>query len=336
MPFVGVYRHVSEVLNFHFEGALADTHRMNFYESARFQYAAARLMVKLAQFRKHGRFVKKITNNSNFDIQLASQSDGSFNINIEDVGQDKSEDSFIKIPLSDLIAYVSERVVEKIDQTTLHEAAVSNRSRLVDKGMADTDPATAIDQLAEAALSDKVFTASLPPNVQDLVRRRVSESYREQRLSANQEAISRIDFARSQKLIAMSAPLISEMATALRKSASTLEVKSSIHADNRSVLFLDRDMAREIETAIVDDEITPILGDITQFNKDNGWGKLKIENGLKTVSFSIPYDVLPSIRQKLIDKMKVDLVYLQTYYVRDRSGEVVRLIAVRILPTPHS
>jgi hypothetical protein len=48
-----------ETLTFHFEGALADSHRMNFYESARFQYAAARLMVKLAQFRQRGRFVKK-------------------------------------------------------------------------------------------------------------------------------------------------------------------------------------------------------------------------------------------------------------------------------------
>ena len=325
---------MSETLTFHFEGALADSHRMNFYESARFQYAAARLMVKLAQFRKHGRFVQKITNNSNFDIQLVSQIDGSFNINIEDPGQSPAEESFVKISLADLVAYVSERVVDKIDQATLSEAALSNRNRLVDSKLADTDPATAIDQLVEAALADKVLTSSLPPDVQDLIKRRVAESYREQRLSVSQSAISRIDFARSQKLIAMSAPLISEMATALRTSAATLEVRSSVHEHGRSVLFLDRDMAQEIETAIVDPEITPILGDITQFNKDNGWGKLKIDQGVKTISFSIPYDILPSIRQKLIDNMKVDQVYLQTYFVRDRSGEVVRLIAVGILPTP--
>ncbi|WP_327209525.1 hypothetical protein [Rhizobium leguminosarum] len=124
------------------------------------------------------------------------------------------------------------------------------------------------------------------------------------------------------------------MATALRKSANTLEVRSSTHGQTRPVLFLDRKMAEEIETAIVDEEITPILGDITQFNKDNGWGKLKIENGTKTVSFSIPYDILPTMKQTLIDNMKRDLVYLQTYFVRDRTDEVIRLIAVGILPTP--
>lgn len=75
---------MAERLTFHFEGALADEHKMNFYESARFQYAAARLMVKLAQFRRTGKFVKKISTRSNVGVQLVSQADGSFNINIED------------------------------------------------------------------------------------------------------------------------------------------------------------------------------------------------------------------------------------------------------------
>lgn len=132
----------------------------------------------------------------------------------------------------------------------------------------------------------------------------------------------------------MSAPLISEMATALRTSADTLEISSTRGGAKRSVLFLDQKMAQEIETAIVDKEITPILGDITQFNKDNGWGKIKIDDGSKVVSFSIPYDLLGTMKQKLIDGMKIDQVYLQTYFVRDRSDEVIRLIAVGILPTP--
>ncbi|WP_296436803.1 MULTISPECIES: hypothetical protein [unclassified Rhizobium] len=307
---------------------------MNFYESARFQYAAARLMVKLAQFRQAGRFSQKISAKSNVDIQLARQSDGSFNINVEDPGQSSSDDQFIKISLADLIAYVSERIIEKIDETTLNGAATPNGDDGIATAALGSVPSAAIEQLADELLAGRTLTSDLPPAVQDVIKRRVAETHREQRLTENQSAISRIDFARSQKLIAMSAPLISEMATALRQSADTLEVRSSSHGVTRPVLFLDRKMAADIETAIVDEAITPILGDITQFNKDNGWGKLKIENGSKTVSFSIPYDILPTMRQKLIDNMKKDLVYLQTYFVRDRTGDVVRLIAVGILPTP--
>ena len=330
----GEYCRMPEKLSFHFEGALADSHQLNFYESARFQYAAARLLVKLAQFRYGGRFVKNISNKTNFDIRLDAQAPGSFNINIEDGGQDPADESFINISLADLIAYVSERIIEKIDETALGEMAVASRDGRAVDGAVATGSSSALEQLVESAMDDRDLTSRLPLQIRDLVKRRVAEAYRERRLAEKKSAIARIDFARSQKLISMSAPLISEMATVLRRSADTFEVTSSVEGKTRSVLFLDRQMAQEIETAVVDQEITPILGDITQFNKDNGWGKLKIENGAKTLSFSIPADILPAMKQQLIDNMKIDLVYLQTYFVRDRSGEVVRLIAVGILPAP--
>lgn len=302
---------------------------MNFYEAARFQYAAARLMVKLAQFRTSGKFSQRITEKINFNIQLASQEEGSFNINIDDPGQASTDDQFIEISLSDLVAFVSERIVEKIDNDALSTTTISSS--------ASTDgsaSAAAIESLVSAVMSGQPLTAGLPEQVKELVRRRVAELHREFRLASSKAAISRIDFARSQKLIAMSAPLISEMATALRESAETLEVRSSSHAGERSVLFLDRRMAASIETAVVDEEITPIIGDVSQFNKDNGWGKLKIDQGLKTINFSIPYDLLPGMRQVIIDSMKKDQVFLQSYFVRDRGGEVIRLVAVGILPLP--
>ncbi len=318
---------MAERLTFHFEGALADAHRMNFYEAARFQYAAARLMVKLAQFRENGNFSKRITEKFNYNIRLLSQDDGSFNINIDDPGQAETDDHFLSISLSDLVAFVSERIIEKIDESAL--AIAPNAS-----DAPDSIPPVAIERLVKEVMDGRPLTSGLPDQVKELVRRRVAELHRESRLKENSATISRIDFARSQKLIGMSAPLISEMATALRESAETLEVRSSSQRGERSVLFLDRRMAAAIETAVVDEEITPIIGDVTQFNKDNGWGKLKIENGMRTFNFSIPSDLLPSMRQKIIDSMKRDLVFMQTYFVRDRAGEVVRLVAVGILPMP--
>lgn len=327
---------MAEKLTFHFEGALADAHRMNFYESARFQYAAARLMVKLAQFRSRGKFVKKISARSNINIQLVGQSDGSFNINIEDPGQPDNEKDFVKIPLSDMIAYVSERIVEKIDGAVLAQNLLPGSTSLGGAEMG-ADQLSEVDQLIETYLKDESALAELPPEAKDLVKRRVAESHREKRLAENEAAISKIDFESGQKLIAMAAPLLSEMAqTSLRRSANSFEIKSSVDGQTKSILFLDEKMAREIETAIVDREITPLLGDVIQFNKDNGWGKVKIESGLKTLSFSIPYDKLQDLKQTLIDNMKKDLVFLQTYQVRDRSGEVTRLIVVGIIPTPET
>ena len=124
------------------------------------------------------------------------------------------------------------------------------------------------------------------------------------------------------------------MATALRRSADTLEITSSRDGSSAPVLFLNREMAQQIETATVDDDITPILVDVVQFNKDNGWGKVRFEAGAIVVSFSIPSDILPSIKQRIIDSMNEDQVYMQAYFVRDRAGKVTRLIVVGIIQTP--
>ncbi|MBT0958393.1 hypothetical protein IV417_13465 [Alphaproteobacteria bacterium KMM 3653] len=319
---------MSEKLTFHFEGALADENRMNFYESARFQYAAARLLVKLSQFRNAGKFNKKISSKSNFDVRLASHSDGSFNINVEDAAKGKSDDEFMNVSLGDLVAYVTERVIEKIDEESLKDAGMISRQTDADQAQSK------VDEIAESVNTGDTALDSVPAKIRDVVKRRLAEVSREERMIDNSDAIKKIDFARSQKLIAMSAPLISEMATALRRSADTLEVSSSVSGSTKPVLFLDQNMAAEIETSIVDKEITALLCDVVQFNKDNGWGKVRIESGSVTVSFSIPYDILPRIKQTLIDTMKKDQVYLQTYFVRDRAGEVIRLIVAGILPTP--
>ena len=191
-----------------------------------------------------------------------------------------------------------------------------------------------LDDFVKQVISDKSLISDLPDDVKELIKRRVAETYREQRLSQNTLAVSRIDPARSQSLIKMSAPLLSEMATVLRKSAHTLEVRSASKDDQRSVLFLDRKMAGEIETAKIDKDITPILGNVTQFNKENGWGKLKIEEGMKTLNLSIPSDILPVIKKILIESMNKDSVYVQTYFVRDRSNQVARLIVVGVIPSP--
>lgn len=320
---------MAEKIIFHFEGALADKHTLNFYEAARFQYAAARLLVKLSQFRYAGKFSKKISNRTNFDIRLESQEEGSFNINVEDFGQGASGEEFISVPLGDLVSYVSERVIEKLDEASLGGAPAGSKGDVDRSGGATLN----INEISEKVMAKEVSLEELRPKVRDLVRRRAAEITREQSLLKVESKITKIDFARSQKLIAMSAPLISEMAIGLRRSANTLEVFSSTHGESRPILFLDQDMASAVETSIVDEEITSILCDVIQFNKDNGWGKVRIENST-IVSFSIPYDILPRIKQTLIDTMKKDQVYLQTYFVRDRAGEVIRLIVAGILPTP--
>jgi hypothetical protein len=324
-------------LTFHFEGALADSHRMNFYEAARFQYAAARLMVKLAQFRQAGNFNKKITNRTNFNIQLQSQSSGSFNINIEDFSEKKEGDKkpFLDVSLSDLVSFISERVIDKVDEHARQNITLPANSTLPGLVSGSIDSKNAMNILVSLVKDKSLNIEDFPRELRELVKRIIAEDNREAGLSKNIENISKIDFQKSQKLLGMAAPLFQEMAIPLRKSADTLEISTVKNGQHKTIVFLDRKMASEIETALVDKESTAILGDIIQFNKDNGWGKIKFEDGTKIVSFNIPYDILPRLKTDLVISMNRDLVYLEVFFVRDQAGEVTRMLVTGILPTPQ-
>jgi len=324
-----------EKLIFHFEGALAESHQMDFYEAARFQYAAARLMVKLAQFRTTGSFVKKITNKTNYGVVLESQKDGSYNINVSSPEPEPDAQKFADLSMADMLSYISERIVEKGDESKLMDAVRSgSKFDSQEVGYVDTfsEADAVVNELADRGALDELNTVA-----RDAVERRIAEIDRHDRLELRRVEIAKIDGPREQKLISMSAPLVSEMAIALRRSASTLRIVAPDNERRQSVLYLNREMAQEMEAAIVDKEITPILCDIVQYNKESGWGRIRLQNFVNpVVSFSIPSDLKGSLQKMLFDQMQKNKVFVQAYFVRDKASVPVRLIVVGILPTPDN
>lgn len=326
---------MSERITFHFEGGLASEHTLNFYEAARFQYAAARLMVKLSQFRQRGSFVRNITSSTNFNILLLPSTEGSFNINTDSSDEDSREEKFIDASLGDMFSFVSERLVEKGDEDSLRSSLVANRDVLSGAGLDAANDRTDPDELIRYLEANPNLREMLHPETREAIERRIAEVERTKRLKSVRSELAKIDAAREQKLISMSAPLFSEMATALRRSATSLEVISKRSGGDSRVLYLNERMASEIETAKVDEQITPILADIIQYNKETGYGKVRLANIARTIGFSIPSDTKDEMQADLISQMGKDMVFLQAYFVRDRAKEVVRLIVVGLLPLPE-
>ncbi len=330
---------MSRTLTFHFEGALADTHRLNFYEASRFQYAAARLLVKIAHFQRSGIIPKKITKTSNFRILLKAQTAGSFNIPIEPEKNEENKKNYTDLELDDILAYLSDILIRRVDDDDVTRNEVDTQlyntlEILTGEDASEHSPSDLLDKLIELVQENDSNLKYIGKDIHDILKRRISEINRREIISKKIDLIKKFGEIDENRLVAMGAPLLREMSTAFRTSAETLEILSSDDKISTSIMYFDKYLAEQIETAAVDDEITPILGDITQFNKDNGWGKIRIENGAKTIGFTVPYDRLPDLKQELIDGMKNDLVYFKAYIVRDRSGEIIRLIAVGLLPTP--
>lgn len=65
-------------VGFRFTGLLADRSQLNFYESGRYRYGAARLLYTVGHFRNTGIVLDKITRQVNVDLRVSAPEKGSF------------------------------------------------------------------------------------------------------------------------------------------------------------------------------------------------------------------------------------------------------------------
>lgn len=323
----------AERIIFHFEGDLSNRHVMNFYESARFQYAAARLVAKLANFQATGKFPQKISHKSNVQITLESQAAGSFDISILAPLLPIAAEAFVTTPVSSLMSYVFERLVSKTDDDAVL-AALNSQDKVVEQfgNISDNNTEVVLKalEIMQEQSRELIESGRRRDNILD---QRLAEMAREKVLDQEIPQLAKIDEVRSQRLLSMSAPLVKEMATALRTSADTLDIITEAEGRGRSnIIYLNKVIARDIETSTVDDDMTSIRVDIIQYNKESGWGKLRFHETNRLLPFNVPTDLKDRLRQRLFIEMDKKLTFIQAYYVRDRAGEVTRLILVGLIP----
>ena len=143
-----------ETIRFVFDGQLADHHKMDFYESARFQYAAARLSVKLDQFRRKGSFSAKVTAKNNTSVEVKPFERGSFGIEIIGPVLAIAAPIFLEVPLTALWTYVVERVFKPAGDDTIRNVLDGN-ARLLKLASAQGERDGTIINEALKVLSDE-------------------------------------------------------------------------------------------------------------------------------------------------------------------------------------
>ena len=284
------------------------------------------------QFQHYGRFNKRITDKTNTDALLATHQDGSFDISILVPFAMAAAETFVTVPVGSLMSYVFERVLGKTNNSEVVDALNAQATIAEQFGrISDNDTATMQQALNIIERQQRDLTDAHDENTKQL-ERRIAELERERLLGADEDQIKRIDGARQEKLLAMAAPLVGEMATALRRSADTLEIFDETHdGQSRRFLYLDREMAEDVIVSKVDDQITAIRVDIVQYNKETGWGKLRLATSRDLITFNVPTDVKERLRAKIMQEMNKTQTYVQVYYVRDRAKEPKRMILVGII-----
>ncbi|MDX0605710.1 hypothetical protein GOD78_32080 [Sinorhizobium medicae] len=326
-----------ERIQFHFEGRLADHHQLNFYEAARFQYATARLVVKLAQFREHGRFNKRIHASNNFDVLLETHKEGSFDITILAPMLVAGYDAFVSTSLSTLMTYVFEMIVGKSSDNEVATTLNSVKEITDTFGKISENNSDQMRDVLEFMDKNQDRLMEVFEKNSELYERLLSERERVDVLQKNSSELRKIDPVREQRLISMSAPLVSEMATALRSSADRMQVVAHSNVTGRpsNILYLNKKMAEDIENDVVDKELTSILGNIIQYNKESGWGKVRADFPNSPISFNIPSDVKAILQDNILSAMGKEQVNMRTYIVRNKAKEAIRLIVVGLMDPPR-
>jgi hypothetical protein len=323
---------VEDSIDFVFDGKLADQNRMDFYEAARFQYAAARLSVKLDQFRRRRRFSSKVTRRSNdAGIELQSFRSGSFGIETIAPIVAIAAPMLIEVPLSAMWSYVIERIFKPKDEDNIREILETQQQVVgaFDRALERSDNTTlaALDALRDA----NNRTGALNEENALLYERLIAESNRRNYLEGHADALRQISSEEDAKLVTMAAPLLKELAVPLRRSADRANLLVGSRSSRRSILYADKRMADDLELSVVDDEITPLSINIIQYNKETGWGKFRSPDFDGLQSFAVPADRKDMLQSELIDGMDRDETYIRCYFVRSISGIVQRIIVVDIL-----
>jgi len=173
-------------------------------------------------------------------------------------------------------SYVVERVVKPANNEDLQLALQNNRevlqvfnSDIIER--AETNRRT-LDLLENRIARGDHLTQE---NI-DLRERLMAETERRAYLEGGADVLRQISREQDAKLVSMASPLIKDMGVALRSSASKLEVLSESNGIQRRIMFLDKKMAKDISSSIVDEESVLILVKIVQYNTETGWGRLRI------------------------------------------------------------
>lgn len=325
---------MTEEITFRFSGALADDHALDFYEAGRFQYGAARLMVKLDQFRQTGRFSTRVTYDNNTRILLRTQRDGSFELSTLVPALMAARDAFVQAPISLMWSYVVDRVIKPASPDNIREALQTQRELLQVYNRDIADRAEQ-NRRTHDLLSDRIARGDrLTEENKDLYERLISEGQRRAYLEGRSDLVRKISSDQEAGLTSMASPLLKDMGVALRNSATSLKIAANDNKDRVEIGYLNRRMASDIDTSLIDDQSTLILVRIVQYNTETGWGKLRSQEHQGLLSFNVPSDRKARLQGLLLDAMdrrgnRLD-TYIECQFVRSLQGLLQRAIVLSI------
>lgn len=342
---------MAELIRVKFEGGLAETGQLHFYEYSRSQYAMARFIATVEHFRRTGRVAQRITVASNVDIIVRSPQRGSF---VEDLlvpAVQQGMAAVVSTPLSSLISYVwhllaprSDKVdsaVEQFAKIRLAEIAAGveiekertaqqlSWERIVAGERASASEALALTRWAiesrNMAVGRLGYAQSELAEMRDELD---AERQREEEFASHKEALEQVDEPTINRLTSRLRPMVPDMALPLRRSADRMSIS---HGEtNTTYANLSPGVVASIEGKETEDTVVEITGHVKSYDRDAGVGKVTSDVLLRVLNFVVPIRDRERLLDKILDAMRRESVELLCRRVIDKSGLPTSLILIDI------
>ena len=336
---------------FSFEGNIADEHELSFYESARFQYSAARIIYITEHFRQTGNALEKMSKKVDADIRVSTAKKGSWELAISLAAIPSLAGCTISVPLKTLFLYLlnyvkkpakpeelalklAELEVEKEKERTKQTSEETKRLEIV-RDIVSTQSATTNQALELLATyhTDNSDDKGLD-NRPMLVKELDAQINYEAEVAPYIDELQSIPAEKMERMALLVRKNGSELAYPLRSSANTLSIGVGSNNSKAKTVIFDRDSLENLSEEKEDDTPTYLVGSIKAYDKETGWGKFR-NNGdfYKPLPFHVPANIRKKNLKKITKSMGSNLIGASFYIVRNHAKTPIRLIMNNIIDT---
>ena len=343
----------SDVISVIYEGELARSGQLHFYEYGRAVYGLARLVSTIENFRRTGRVAKKVSSKSYVNIIITAPERGSFPIDILVPIAAEASKYLSAIPPSVLFKYVIhlitrllpkeekavielakielEREKQRTRQSHHETKRLSEIRKMVESQNVTTQTALKVLETALEATDSRIYDVdSTPAEIRSVRTKLLTSEEREKTFETYRGELESVDQDRLARLTSRIRPQVAEVALPLRRSANRMLLAEGPKRQNFAEL--DRATVDDINSRSMDEEATTIEILVKAYDRDTGVGRCDlVHENLRRVSFSVPIEGRARLRRLILRAMNQDAVKARVRIFRDKSKRITSVILYNII-----
>lgn len=329
---------MSEEIALRFDGKVASSGKIHFYEYTRSQYATARFISTIEHFRRTGTVSQRVTKASYVEILVTTPQQGSF-LEVLIVKAQETAAVAVLTPLSSLISLVWETMLprsQRVDQTVValaelqlaqekeKTAQFSELRKIVETNNATTQQA--LDLLSSALKSSNPAIADLGLNqtsLTELMLETQQEANRQELIANSKLALERVPAANLAKLTSRLRPMLPDMALPLKRSANSLTIESG--PKRKPLILLNPLNVQELTEKRLDPRSEEYIVHVKSYDRDRGVGKATSLDFDRHLSFIVAPADQERLRPLILEAMEKDRVIFTCNTFRDKSNQITSL-----------